>query len=91
MKYIKIGEKENGRYHKSEELSLDQFQRLMGENITEFVIPKKTVWNVISGKYKKEIREATIYRNAQIQLIKDIRDHIIFLINADKKGKKFNL
>lgn len=91
MKYIKIGEKENGRYHKSEELSIDQFYRLMLENTTKFERPNKTIWSVISGKHKKEMDRIITYQVAQEQLIEDIIAHILKIINIDKKGKKLKL
>lgn len=89
MKYIKFGEKINGRYKKAEELSLEQFEKYITCITRALQCPKRDIWSKITGKTKKQ----EMYNIAYIQGYKDAKKDVIIQIKTDieldKPGKKF--
>lgn len=89
MKYIKFGEKKNGRYLKAEELTIPQFKKYMSGIISDRLKePDYSFWSRLTGKTKKQ----EMFNIAYIEGYKDFKEDLIKSIekdiDLDKKGKR---
>ena len=89
MMYIQFGERKKGRFVKSEQMDLIEFDRFITDHCLDISKPQKyTFIEKLTGKKRRLEKYREIYNDAQKALQYSIIIHLYLLILDDEVGKK---